>query len=166
MAVVPFTRIVVDKKEEAKFRRRAMRSYPLEHIEALWGQVRGDILYICAFIRMDIERATVKTLYYDEQEMDFHEEDAREAGLHFLGTIHTHPNCDDTRFGDTDLENAQETQETVMGICAVTKNKRTGRKATDIAYWPVVRPLITIRRDHSAPKRRGKKPMKSNKKKR
>jgi proteasome lid subunit RPN8/RPN11 len=153
MAVVPFTRIVVDKKEEAKFRRRAMRSYPLEHIEALWGQIRGDILYICAFVRVDVETATKNALYYDEQEMDFHEEDAREAGLHFLGTIHTHPDCEDTRFGDTDLENAQETQEIVMGIAAIRTigEGKKKRKRCAVDYWPVVRPLITIRTEPNAP---------------
>lgn len=158
MAVQPFTKIVVDKKEEAKFRRRCLDNYPYEHIEALWGQIRGDTLYICAFMQMEHE-VTVKTINYEDEELDWHEDDAREAGLEFLGTIHSHPDCADDRFGDTDLEMSQESQEMVMGICAIEtkkkgkngKAKKLKRRRTRIAYWPTVRPLQVVRKDWDAP---------------
>ena len=67
MSVAPFMKIVVDKKEEAKFRRRSLYAFPLEHMEALWGEIRGDTLYICAFIPMDFTQS-MKTLSYDDQE--------------------------------------------------------------------------------------------------
>lgn len=154
----PFTKIVVDKKEEAKFRRRVLDRYPYEHMEALWGQIRGDVLYVCAFIRME-HQILVKHLKYDESELDEHEEDAREAGLEFLGTIHSHPDCADNRFGDTDLADAQESQECIMGIAAIEtkrKDKKTKkwkklpRRRVQIAYWPTVRPLEVIRKDWDA----------------
>jgi proteasome lid subunit RPN8/RPN11 len=170
VAVAPFTRIVVDKKEEAKFRRRALRRFPLEYIEALWGQIRGDILYICAFVRMEVDKATIKSLYYDEQELDFHVEDAKEAGLQFLGTIHSHPNCEDTRFGDTDLENVQDSGEIVMGIAAIQRigEGRKKRKRCILEYWPVVHPLITIRMDSDASStiKKGRKPVRKASRKR
>ena len=153
MAVAPFTRIVVDKKEEARFRRRALRRYPYEYIEALWGQVRGDTMYICAFVKM-LHTSSDRAIFLADNEMDDHVEDAEEHGMHFLGTIHTHPDCEDTRFGDTDLETSQESQEAVMGICAIqTKAKRLplDRKVVRIAYWPTVRPLITVRKDTPPP---------------
>ena len=153
MAVQPFTKIVVDKKEEAKFRRRCLQHYPYEHIEALWGRIRGDTLHICAFVQME-HKATTKDIDYTDDELDNHEDDAREAGYELLGTIHSHPDCDDDRFGDTDLEMSQESQEIVMGILAIetkTKGKKLRRRRTRIAYWPTVRPLKVVRKDWDAP---------------
>lgn len=167
--IQPFTKIVVDKKEEGKFRRRVLDRYPYEHIEALWGEVRGDTLYICAFIRME-HKVSVKEVKYDELELDEHEEDAREAGLEFLGTIHSHPDCDDNRFGDADLADVQDTQECVMGIAAIEtkvkdpktkKVKKLKRRRLHIAYWPTVRPLQVVRKDWDAPVTEIKRPRKA-----
>jgi proteasome lid subunit RPN8/RPN11 len=167
MAVAPFTRIVVDKKEEARFRRRALHHYPMEHLEALWGKVHGDILYIHAFVKVDHKPGKI-TLKYEDTELDEHEEDAQEAGLSYLGTIHTHPNCNEARFGDTDLEQTQDSSDAVMGICGIQttkKEKKDGkivkttlkRKVVRIEYWPIVIPLIAIRQD-TKPSRKSIKP--------
>jgi proteasome lid subunit RPN8/RPN11 len=167
----PFTKIVVDKKEEEKFRRRALDHYPFEHIEALWGRVRGDVLYICAFMAME-HKVTIKTIHYSDQELDDHEDDARDAGMEFLGTIHTHPDCADNRFGDTDLEMSQDSQECVMGICAIEtkvkdektkKVKKLKRRRIRIAYWPTVRPLEVVRKDWDASSSDIKRPRKAGK---
>lgn len=146
MALAPFTKIVVDKKEERKFRRRALRREK-EYIEALWGEIRGETLYICAFVKME-HKASRRSIWYEDTELDQHEDEAQEAGLSLLGTIHTHLNCEDTRFGDTDLKDSQESQELVMGICAIKEDN--GRKISRIAYWPVVKPLLTEKRDWDA----------------
>jgi proteasome lid subunit RPN8/RPN11 len=151
MSIVPYTRIVVDRVEEQKFRRRALRRFPLEYIEALWGYIRGNTLYICAFVSMN-HRASKRAIWYEDQELDEHEEDAAEAGYGLLGTIHTHPNCSDARFGDTDLEQSQDTQELVLGICAIQiiTVGRKERKKCLLAYWPVVRPMLVIHKDWNA----------------
>lgn len=161
MAVAPFTRIVVDKKEEAKFRRRALLRYPFEYMEALWGKVRSDILYIHAFVKVD-HKPGKRTLQFQDFEIDEHEEDATEAGLTYLGTIHTHPDASDAQFSDVDCEQSQDSQDVMMGICAIQTtetDKKTkvrtplNRKIIRIEYWPVVRPLIAIRHDTAnAPK--------------
>lgn len=169
--IQPFTKIVVDKKEEAKFRRRALACYPYEHIEALWGYVRGEVLYIVAFMAME-HKVSIKHIYYTDQELDDHEDDAREAGLEFLGTIHTHPDCNDNRFGDTDLEMSQDSQECVMGICAIEtkrknpktkKVKKLPRRRTLVAYWPTVRPLVVERVEWEGVESTTKKPRKAGK---
>jgi len=158
MALAPFTKIVVDKKEEAKFRRRALAHYPYEHIEALWGEIRGEVLYIVAFMAVD-HKCSLKTLRYEDQELDEHEDDAKEAGLTFLGTIHSHPNCNDDRFGDYDLAIMQENQESIQAICAIQtkvkdekskKTKTLKRRRCRIAYWPTVRPLEVVRKEWDA----------------
>jgi hypothetical protein len=165
----PFTKIIVDKHEERKFRRRALDHCPFEHMEALWGQVRGEVLYVCAFIRLE-HQVSIRTIRYDELELDEHEDDAREAGLEFLGTIHSHTNCEDDRFGDTDLANVQESQETIQGICAIqtkVKDEKTkklkplSRRRCRIAYWPTVRPLEVVRKEWDASSSQIKRPRKA-----
>ena len=167
MAVVPFTRIVVDKKEERKFIRRALHRMPAEYMEALWGQIRADILYICAFVKMD-HKATRNNLKYEEEELDEHEEDAEENGLHLIGSIHSHPNCEDNDvgFSETDLATMQESQETVMGICTVQTSKVDAktkvknplkRRVVRVAYWPSVTPLVTIRPDAATVAKKGRR---------
>lgn len=167
MAVAPFTRIVVDPREERKFIKRALRKHPLEILEALWGEVRGEILYICAFVKVD-HKATRKTLKYEEEELDEHEEDAAEAGWKFLGTIHSHPNCDDNDvgFSEIDLSTMQDSQETVMAICAIQTHKidaktkvrkSLSRRLVRIAYWPTVSPLIAIHHVAAITTKKGRK---------
>jgi len=160
----------VDRREEQKFIRRALRAHPREMIEAMWGEVRGEILYICAFVKVD-HKATRQNLRYEEEELDEHEEDAKEAGWTFLGTIHSHPNCEtnDVGFSETDLATLQESQETVMGICAVQTAKideetgvksKLSRRIVRIEYWPTVQPLIAIRHDAAHGSKRAKLPLK------
>jgi proteasome lid subunit RPN8/RPN11 len=150
--LAPFSKVVVDKKEERNFRRRALGHYPNEYIEALWGRIHGDTLYVVAFVRME-HKGHRRSIEYEDSELDEHEDDAREAGMSFLGTIHTHPNFSDTRFGDADLASAQESQELVMGILAIETSrdgKPLKRRRCRMAYWPVSRPLLTERREEYA----------------
>jgi proteasome lid subunit RPN8/RPN11 len=152
MALAPFTKIVIDKREERKFRRRALAHYPYEHIEALWGEVRGDTVYVVAFMAME-HRSSLKSLQYEDAELDEHEDDAKDAHLEFLGTIHSHPDCNDNRFGDRDLATMQESQESVMGILAIeaeVKGKKLKKRRCRVAYWPSTRPLEVIRKEWDA----------------
>lgn len=155
--LAPFLKIVVDKKEEQKFRDRALTRYPREHMEALWGYVRGDTAYICAFIKIELKNSSSRSLSTPEGELDEHEEDALEAEvydsvegrrvkLEFLGTIHTHPDSDDAVMSEHDVRDSLKTQESIMGVCAISVNKITGRRRTVIDYWPALRPLTTERK--------------------
>jgi proteasome lid subunit RPN8/RPN11 len=150
----PFLKVVVDNKEEGKFRQRALNSCPKERIEALWGYVRGDTAYICAFMKCDVERSTPSLVKTPSDELDLHEEDAAEAvivdsvsgqriKLELLGTIHTHPDCDDAVLSEHDIRDAQNTQESIMAVCAIQYGKR---RKTIVQYWPAIRPLKVERK--------------------
>lgn len=137
-----FSQIVIDRKAEQGFRRRALRAFPSEYIETLWGYVDGDTLNICVFMPIK-HTAAPAWVDYDEEEFDHQEEEAAEYKLELLGTIHTHPDRTETHFSETDLVSAQDTQECVLGICAIEEEKREGKKrrVCRIAYWPTPRPL-------------------------
>ena len=156
----PFKKIVIDKEAEAGYRRRALKAYPVEYIEALWGYVRGDVLYVCAFVNMKHTSNTTQCDYEDE-ELDDHEDQAKEEKLELLGTIHSHPwrkavslnnpndIVDEAFFSQSDLVGSQDSQESVIAICSITKFKGRGepRKRCIMRYWPAVRPLEIVYKD-------------------
>lgn len=137
-----FTKICISRKAEQAFRRRAIKNYPLEYMETLWGRILGTEVHIHAF--MDIKHKGRYTfLTYEEEDLDNQEDEAAEHRLELLGTIHSHPDHLETIFSEGDLREVQESQDTVMGICAITQEYVKGklRRSTDIAYWPAPRPL-------------------------
>jgi hypothetical protein len=98
-------------------------------------------------------QSSLKTLRYEDEELDEHEDDAKDAHLEFLGTIHSHPDCSDNRFGDHDLATMQESQESVMGILAIeaeVKGKKLKKRRCHIAFWPSTRPLEVVRKEWDA----------------
>jgi proteasome lid subunit RPN8/RPN11 len=137
-----FDKIHVDRKAEREFRRRAVRAYPNEYMEGLWGYIRGSVIYVCAFVPME-HKGYYQHLTYKDEVLDDHEDEAREHNLEYLGTIHTHPDLLETLFSEHDLREVQNTQDAVMAICAITQeiNKGKTRRVCDIAYWPAVRPF-------------------------
>jgi proteasome lid subunit RPN8/RPN11 len=159
---LPFSKIVVDHKEEAKFRRRALRRFPKEHIEALWGYVRSDTAYIVAFLICDTEKANTRGVYFrdDLEELDFHEADAADTivtdgvtgnriKLALLGTIHSPPNDDDAVLSEFDIRESQETQESIIAVCAIktlNRGQKNQRRITKIEYWPAIRPMAIERK--------------------
>ena len=134
-----FTEIYVNRKSERAFRRRAIKSYPKEMMEAIWGHVIGTTLHVHAFVPVE-HKGRPTWLTYEEEELDDSEDDARDCKLELLGTIHTHPNCLDGIFSETDLREVQTAQDTVMGICAITQDAK-GRRSCEIVYWPTPRPM-------------------------
>jgi proteasome lid subunit RPN8/RPN11 len=159
--IAPFLKVVVDGREEGRFRRRALRYAPKETISALWGYVRGDTVYICAFIKCDInkkETNTRKVVCIDEDlELDRHEDDAKDTEIYdsvsgrrikleFLGTIHTHPDCDDAVLSEHDIRDSLNTQESILAVCAIQIPKDGSRRKTVVSYWPCLRPLAVERK--------------------
>lgn len=166
--ISPFLKVVVDNKEEGKFRQRALNACPIEHMEALWGYVRGDTAYVCAFIKMDLDKNKTNTRRVtplgegpeDSWELDAHDDDARDSQvwdeiegrhikLELLGTIHTHPDCDDAVPSEHDIRGLLKTQESIMAVCCIEfKNKglKNQRRVTKIEYWPAMRPLKVERK--------------------
>lgn len=146
-----YTEIHVNRKSEAAFRRRAIKAYPNEMMELIYGKIKGHTLHIHSFVPVKHTAGplskTYKTgptwVHYDDEVLDEHEDDAAEEKKELLGSIHTHPNCLDCIFSETDTRDSQPSQETVMGICSITQDSK-GRKSCQIVYWPTPRPMKTV----------------------
>lgn len=110
-------RVVIDKEILGGFKGRALRKYPLEYAEDLWGFLEGNTAYVTAIQGVFVNEA-------DEDGVDFDssgEYGETVAGQTLLGTIHTHP-ADRCSPSDPDIDSAQESPaEKVMMICAINK---------------------------------------------
>lgn len=134
-----FRSIHVDKKAEYGFRRRALKAMPYEYVEALWGYIQGDVVHICKFVPIK-HRSGLTWLEYQNEEVEQQKIAAREVGLQVLGSIHTHPDRNETIFSEHDLRDIQENPEPIMAICAI--EVRPGRRSVlRISYWPGVHPI-------------------------
>lgn len=145
--VIDFKKIVVSKKEERKFIRRARKRLPNEYIEAIWGFVRGETLYICVFFPLNHEGKprSLRFMDWDGREVEDNvdviddlDDEAKEENLSYLGTIHTHPNCEESNISENDIFSARETGDLVSGICAFRNGKYVRAKIT---YWPTLNPI-------------------------
>lgn len=143
-----FTKIIIDKKEEAKFRRRALRKFPNEYLEMLWGFIENRCLHICAFVPIE-HKAWINAVEYDEVDIDEHVERAKETKkLMLVGTIHTHPYREDATPSSFDFKDNEADIDLVMGVMSIEKKKKKGRKrVSQVAYWHP-RALDPIYTDH------------------
>ena len=116
-------RIVIAKDVVRGFRRRALRRYPKEYMETVWGFVRGDIVYICALYPLEHDGKRDACLYtFDD--IDAQQEDAADFKLEVIGTIHTHPDGGCAPSED-DWETSTRDGDVVSGICQILrKNNR------------------------------------------
>ena len=147
-----FTHIHIDRKAEAGFRRRALKAYGppdapdgerKEYLETLWGAIRGEDLFVHAFMPI-AHRGRPGVLHYEEDDLDDQEEQALEESMVLLGSIHSHPDCIDAIFSEGDTRDTQETQEAVVGICAIVKKEGEKKRSCTIQYWPAPRPMKVV----------------------
>lgn len=107
------------------FRRRALRRYPREYVETIWGRKTRGGFHIVAFQEMEHSSSTCH--------VDFDREELRsqvgrcDSGLICLGTIHSHPygelkecDCGPSEF---DWNRFREDGEIVSGIYGLWRRK-------------------------------------------
>jgi hypothetical protein len=122
------------------FLRRAKDSHPKEHVEALWGQETVDTFRIIKFNRIRLQEGKPHTscgLEYTKKEMDRQKRLAKEAGLMFLGTVHTHPLEEhDHAPTETDHNWAVKDGERIMGVVNLFKpKKKNSRFVYKVGWW-------------------------------
>lgn len=130
-------KIVVDKRVMQNFTRRAIRRYPKEYVEVVFGRIKGDTVFIHAFYPLNHTSTPFKVDYTDA-DIEAVQDVAEDENLVNIGTIHSHPNCMAVP-SPTDLLSAAQDRETVMGICSI--EKKGERLKTRTLFWPVIIPL-------------------------
>ncbi len=116
----------------SSFRRRALRRYPREYMETIWGRVRGGEAYIYAFHPIkhegDKERITYEPVEIEEQR----DEEAPLEKMELLGTIHTHPDSG-IEPSQSDWETARVDGDMIIGICQIGMSK--GRRSSQVRFY-------------------------------
>lgn len=131
------SRVIIDKKLLASFRKRTLEAYPREAMCTMWGRVEGDTVLITV-IKDILQKAT-------ENEVNYYEADALAHaghGDHYLGSIHSHPDCLDATPSQADWDTSFSSGERVFAVMQIRK-LATGRFKTEVKFWEP-RPEITI----------------------
>jgi proteasome lid subunit RPN8/RPN11 len=135
---MPFA-VHVDKRVLRGYIRRALKAYPKEYMETLWGRIRGSDVEIVSFQNIE-HTATKDAAYYDPGELASQNEEAQESQLQVLGTIHSHPDgC--TWPSEDDMKSALMGGEIVCGIVAI---KNGARRSAKVIMLPVIKPFELI----------------------
>lgn len=128
-------KVFVAPDEIKKFKRRVLKSYPNEHMELLWGkEVSKNEFHVFFFDNQFPYIGTPRTCCYDNNEIDLSAQWAEEAGYMLLGSIHSHPNCNDTAPSEWDYDEALKQGEKLFGIAQVIKSPK-GRRKVVIRFW-------------------------------
>jgi len=128
-------KVVTSDKAWKGFLRRAKTHFPNEHIEAVWGEETVDSYRITHFKPLKINKATPRSLDYDDSELKRQKWLAEKAGKTFLGTVHTHPRQDlDTAPSQTDHHESTK-DEKIIGVVVIYKKKDSTRFAVETDWW-------------------------------
>lgn len=115
----------------AGYRRRALRRYPREYMETIWGKVRDDRIDVCAFYPVD-HTGTRNDCQYYPSDLEAQKDDAEDVKLQMIGTIHSHPDGSSGPSG-ADIATANTDGDIVSGILQITR--RNGRRRTNTLFF-------------------------------
>jgi proteasome lid subunit RPN8/RPN11 len=125
--------LVINKGELDRFKRRATRRYPNEHLEALWGRVDGSLIYVERIVKIRYTDADSNELSYEAEDIMKSREEAKSFGLIWLGTIHTHcgmSSC--SHNSNSDNLSALALCEKVFGVLHLWK--KDGRLRSEVSW--------------------------------
>src|SRR5262249_8201495 len=86
-------RVIVARGVLNAFVRGAKKAYPKEYIEAVLGKVEGAAFVIHAFYPLE-HRGTARTVEFNAEALEEVRQVAQELELRWIGSIHTHPECE------------------------------------------------------------------------
>lgn len=129
-------KVITSIKNWNGFIRRAKKSFPKEHVEALWGEVTVDSYRITDFKRVKVTKTTSIWAEYDDAEIKRQKWLAQKEGKTFLGTVHTHPRADlDLSPSQDDHHSGYSDGEKIMGIVVIYKKKDSNRFVMETEWW-------------------------------
>lgn len=139
-------KVLTNRSAWQGFLRRAKVNHPREHVEAIWGHQMVDTFRVVKFSRIRLQKGAPNTeweLKYTTRETLRQKKLAKEAGLEFLGTVHTHPlEEQEPAPSETDHYDAFKDGERVMGIVNLVKPKaKNSHFKYTVRWWIPQKPI-------------------------
>jgi proteasome lid subunit RPN8/RPN11 len=128
-------KIQVSRKVLNGFRARALKKYPSEYLETVWGTIGKNAARIVAFYPIE-HKATPEKCQYEAIAIDEQrekEDDFPEGRLKFLGTIHSHPDGSQHP-SESDWETSRSDGDLISGIYQILPI-RGSRKKTRVTFY-------------------------------
>lgn len=126
-------KVYIKKSVWEGFISRAKKKYPKEYIEAIWGTETIEGFRISKFAKVE-HTGTKKSIYHDDFDIKSQDWLARQEGLNYLGTVHTHPHITyDSCPSTTDHKESFRLGDRIMGI--VVLYKKNGRFKIEHDWW-------------------------------
>ena len=119
------------------FRRRALKVYPRELMETVWGRITPQGIDVFTFHPIDHKGTRAKCEFTANTDADLEgqrDEEAPEYKQELLGTIHSHPDCSDASPSEADWEIAVSSKEIISGIYLI-KGTKPGRRRTRVRFY-------------------------------
>jgi len=131
--------VIVDRRILDGFKRRALKHYPKEYAEQLWGTLEGRKASVCVIEPVDLTQQT-----RDEVEFDFDQRCGTEhSGMTLLGSIHTHPApYEGTEPSEADISSSIHDKEIVWGVCGIRKTPK--RRFFSCSFWSAGRGEVEL----------------------
>ena len=129
-------RVMIDKKLLGEFKKKAIKAYPSELMNTLWGRVEGDSVIIHHLRDVEQQASNDKVEAFVSDMVSPISQTAEQ----YLGSLHSHPDCGDPSPSYQDWLNAYNCGERVFGVMSLVKGP-SGR-FSDALMWNEPRPLI------------------------
>jgi proteasome lid subunit RPN8/RPN11 len=122
-------KVQVSRSVLSGYRKRALKKYPDEYMESIFGRVDGQTVLILAFYPIE-HKGTPEKCEYDAASVD-EQKDGEDCPpkMKWLGTIHSHPDAS-AQPSEADWETGRIDGELISGIYQIlpTRGKRkTGK---------------------------------------
>lgn len=129
-------RIQVDRRVLKGFRQRALKKYPLEHLETIFGFVKSNVIHIVSFCPIDHDSKPDRCEYLvaDIEEQRDKEDFPEYRKLQLLGTIHSHPDAPGEP-SEADWQTSRIDGDLVSGIYQILPRKRGQRKYGKVKFF-------------------------------
>ncbi len=132
------------RSELQKFRRRAWRRYPNEHIEALFGHFLAGVATVSMIYELDSKDAKTDSIDLHDDALEDAQAIAKKFGLRFLGTIHTHPGYASCSHASAcDLESSVADGEILFGVYHLHDDGPLRRRKSAVNFSCPWEPVIT-----------------------
>ena len=136
--------VYVDAKQQARFRRRALRAFHKnqEYAEAIFIRRGLGEFYVERFVPLHITKADTYIVEYDDVHCAALKNEAHILGLEF-GTIHTHVVLESgSAPSKHDHTDGVKEGETLVGVCEIEQKTKGGRVRLTMDFWQPQLPAV------------------------